>query len=221
MIVNDGRSPFAIDSRPPRGAPRLPLRVVKVGGSLLAGPELPRAIQGWLATQSPALNVLVCGGGPLAEAIRQADRDFALGEEISHWLSIDALAISAKLLAAILPDVPLLTTFVDLETRIATQQPGAVIFDPREFLLSRESQLAGTSLPHSWRATSDSIAARLAEVLCADELVLLKSAAPPAADLAALAALGYVDAHFPWAARNIASIRFVNLRSAVLRKLTN
>jgi len=205
--------PFLLRDRNSSAPPRLLLRVVKVGGSLLAWPELPRAIRDWLATQASALNVLACGGGPLAETIRQADRDFALGEEISHWLSIDTLGITAKLLAAISPEIPLLTTFAELEFRITTRQPGTVIFDSREFLVTREPQLAGTPLPHTWHATSDSIAARLAEVLSADELVLLKSAEPPVADLAALAAAGYVDAHFPRAVRNVASIRFVNLHS--------
>ena len=61
--------------------------------------------------------------------------------------------------------------------------------------------------------TSDSIAARLAEVLGADEVVLLKSQDPPSqASLAELAASGYVDAWFPEAAAGL-SVRLVNLRS--------
>ena len=59
-------------------------RVIKVGGSLLDWPPLPRAIGSWLATQPAALNVLICGGGPLAETIRRADRDFRLGDETAH-----------------------------------------------------------------------------------------------------------------------------------------
>jgi aspartokinase-like uncharacterized kinase len=76
-------------------------------------------------------------------------------------------------------------------------------------------------LPHPWQATSDSIAARLAEVLAAD-LVLLKSANPPvkrpevgdrATWLAELAAREYVDAWFPQAAASIRRVEMVNLRN--------
>src|SRR4030095_14560394 len=88
----------------------------------------------------------------------------------------------------------------------------SVILDPRRFLNEVEPQARGDVLPHTWSVTTDSIAARLAEVLGADELVLLKSAdPPPSATLADLAG-GYVDGHFPTAAANIACVRYVNLR---------
>ena len=79
------------------------IRVVKVGGSLLDWPLLPRALQQWLSQQPPAFNVLVAGGGELTDLIRQADRSFRLGDERSHWLCIDAMSISAQILAAVVP----------------------------------------------------------------------------------------------------------------------
>ena len=170
--------------------------VVKVGGSLLDWPLLKTRLPEWLAQQSPALNVLICGGGKLADAIRQADEHFSLGEESSHWLCIEALSLSARLLAAILSDLPLVTNTVDLLHRRDEQRSGCVVFDPRQFLLEVEPQAAGAHLPHDWTVTSDSIAARVAEVLNADELVLLKSADSPIASLTELAAQGYVDRHF-------------------------
>jgi aspartokinase-like uncharacterized kinase len=188
-------------------------RVVKVGGSLLDWPELPAALEQWLAAQPPALDILLCGGGPLTDAIRTADRRFQLGEAQAHWLCIDALAVSARLLAALLRSAPPCGDFRTLAVRARSGLPGRVIFDVGEFLRRHEPALPGTPIPHSWSATTDSIAARLASVLAADELVLLKSADPPAARAPVdWAAAGYVDAHFPVAAAGVGRVRAVNLR---------
>ena len=78
-------------------------------------------------------------------------------------------------------------------------------------------------LPHSWDVTSDSIAARLAVLAGADELVLLKSGLPAGSlTLAQAAETGYVDRYFPVAAAGVPRVRCVNLRAdgfpeAVLR----
>jgi hypothetical protein len=49
-------------------------------------------------------------------------------------------------------------------------------------------------------------------VLCAKELVLLKSALPPSQSLATAAQEGYVDAFFPTIAVKLWGVRSVNLR---------
>src|SRR5687768_13820425 len=81
----------------------LPMRVVKVGGSLLALTDLPTRLRGWLAAQPPAINVVIAGGGPLAAAVRQWDERFQLGEETSHWLCVDVLDVSTRLISGLLP----------------------------------------------------------------------------------------------------------------------
>jgi len=188
------------------------LRIVKVGGSLLDWPPLPRTLLNWLADQPPDLNVLVCGGGCVADVIRRADRDFSLGDKASHWLCIDALSLTARLLQALLRQPSLLTSFETLMVGISQAVPGTVIFDPAEFLRSHEPRLPGRPLAHSWSVTSDSIAARLAAVTGAQELVLLKSSGPPVASWEALAAMNMVDADFPVAIAELSSVRVVNLR---------
>lgn len=191
----------------------LPLRVVKVGGSLLNWLDLPAALRYWLAAEPPAINVLICGGGPFAEAVREADRAFGLSERAAHWLAIDALHVTARLLAAMLPDVPLRDSYRQLTESLGDRTTVAtIVFDVREFLRNQD-QNARRPLPQDWTVTSDSIAARLATALKADELVLLKSADPPADDLGKLAAVGYVDEHFPHSAAGLLRLRFVNLRS--------
>jgi aspartokinase-like uncharacterized kinase len=187
------------------------IRVVKVGGSLFQFEGLVWTLRKWLAAQPAATNILLAGGGALADAIRDADARFVLTEEASHWLCVEALRVTARLLTALLPEVPLVTTLAELRLQLASRPPPAtVVFCPADFLQRDEQQLLGTPLPHAWSVTSDSIAARLAQAVAAGELVLLKSAAPPP-DLGAAAA-DYVDEWFATAARDVPSVRIVNLR---------
>jgi len=187
------------------------IRVVKVGGSLLDWPLLPRSLERCLAQQPPAVNVFIAGGGALVDVIRRADGNFALGAERSHWLSIEAMSISAQMLTAILTDCRHVVDFAALKRLFATGPGCPIVFDMQS-LLREEPQYPGRPLPHDWSVTSDSIAAQVAQLLSADELLLLKSADPPASSLMELAACGYVDAYFPVAAAGLA-VRYINLRS--------
>ena len=70
------------------------------------------------------------------------------------------------------------------------------------------------SLPRRWRVTSDSIAARMARVFRARELVLLKSVTfPERISMSEAAELGLVDEYFPTAARDVERVVAINLRS--------
>jgi aspartokinase-like uncharacterized kinase len=188
------------------------LRVIKLGGSLLDLADWPRRVADWLGEEPHAANVLVVGGGALADAIRDCDRRFALGEEKSHWLCIRALSMHAEIAATLLGrgmgNVRLVREFEELHR---LESGHLAVFDPEPFLRDHESRLPGTPLPHTWGATSDSIAARLAACLGAQELVLLKSAPPPENPRCAEA--GYVDSHFAVAAQNVRQVWFVDLRS--------
>jgi aspartokinase-like uncharacterized kinase len=185
-------------------------RVVKLGGSLLDLADLADRIQRWLATQPTRSNVFVVGGGALAEAVRAADRVHKLDEVVAHWLCIRAMSITAELAATLL-DWPIV---YDLST-LKHEAPPCCVFDVYPFLKDVEPTLPGKRLPHGWHVTSDSIAARVAEVLSADELVLLKSTLPLGPlDLATAAAQNLVDPWFPQAARSLVRIRVVNLRAA-------
>lgn len=184
-----------------------PVRVVKVGGSLLGRPELPAVLHAWLADQTADHTVLIAGGGELVEVIRAADRTHQLGEKSAHWLAIAAMHVSAKLLAKLVPQA----TYVDSwnELRERTTMPGVTIFDIEQFMRKVEPNLPGRKLPESWDVTSDSIAARVAVALAARELVLLKSAptSHPEATLSELAAEGYVDRFLPQLQDELPAVR--------------
>ena len=199
-----------------------PLRVAKVGGSLLNWRHLPVALRRWLSEQPPACTVLIAGGGGLADVIRQADQVHGLGEEAAHVLCIDALKVTARLLATLLKKLAQWTTWDELRSAASDDRLQAcVVLEVSTFLSAAESTAAGHGLPHTWKVTSDSIVAAVACALTADELVLFKSCQPPegapcasSPSLATLAAAGYVDPYFPIAIAGFAgSVRFVNLRS--------
>jgi hypothetical protein len=91
------------------------------------------------------------------------------------------------------------------------------LFQTEHFLRNEEPRLSSNPLPHNWDVTSDSIAARLAVLACAHELVLLKSSLPrPEATRSEMAQAGYVDRYFPQAAVGVPIIRCVNLRPSEL-----
>ena len=73
--------------------------VVKVGGSLLDYELLSDALCRWLDGDQQKHYILVAGGGPWADAIRQADREAPLGDEAAHWLCVQAMSTTAELLA--------------------------------------------------------------------------------------------------------------------------
>jgi hypothetical protein len=186
------------------------VRVVKLGGSLLDLDQLSDRVGRWMEANPACPNVFLIGGGAWADAVRAAHRLHQIDGLAAHWLCIRAMSVTAELVAAI-THWPL----VDDWRQPAHKPPAVSVFECHRFLRDVEPALPGTPLPHGWHVTSDSIAARLAEVLGAEELVLLKSALPPAPpNLTSAADQNFVDPWFPTAARALRSIRIVNLRSA-------
>lgn len=145
----------------------------------------------------------------MADVVRQAFARHALDEESAHWLCIRVLGVTAELFARLLPEAALVRRFDDLAD---FDGAAPVVFECEEFLRNEDARSLAP-LPHSWDVTSDSIAARLAERLSACELALLKSSLPEkSSTLAQAARTGYVDRHFPTAARRLPRVRCVNLR---------
>ncbi len=186
-------------------------RVIKLGGSLLELDDLAGKFRRWLASEPPMQNVLIVGGGRFADGIRAAFLQHELSEDAAHWLCIRILGITAELVAGLLPESLLVQQFDQL--RASQPADRLLVFEAEPWLRSLPES-PGPSLPHTWDVTSDSIAAALATVLGARELVLLKSWAPtePWTTLRAAADAGYVDRFFPVAAESLPCVRFVDLR---------
>lgn len=190
------------------------IRVVKVGGSLFDLPDLGQRLRQWLAVQQPAHNVLIAGGGPLVEQIRAWHAEEPIEDAAAHWMCVDLLTVTAHMLHAWMPEIPLVEDDCLLCQRVG--EPGATIFGPAPWMRHSEPGLPGTWLPSNWETTSDSIAGRLAAALLADEFVLMKSALPrrkTSRELSALAAVGYIDSVLAQMAPELPRTRLVNLRA--------
>jgi 5-(aminomethyl)-3-furanmethanol phosphate kinase len=182
--------------------------VVKIGGGLLRDEGLDglrRACAEVTAMAASRPVLVVPGGGPFADAVRDVDAKVGLGDEVAHELALRAMDQLGVLLARCLPDVEMIVRLV---------APRAV------GLLAVAPAFAGRpDVPASWAVTSDSLAVLAAGAIGAEEAVLLKPVAgilprwpsddPPiaeltAADLRALQARGgarVVDPYVPEAVR--------------------
>jgi aspartokinase-like uncharacterized kinase len=190
------------------------VEVVKVGGSLLDFPEMPRRLQSLFRQRRNVHRVVITGGGQLVDYVRAWHARRPLDDVAAHWMCVDLMTITARLLWSQLPEF----AFIDDDRRLLQRlgEPGTTVFAPARWLRESEPHLPGEPLNAGWEVTSDAIAGRLALVLRADRLVLLKSAAPPGdvRDLEALAVSGYIDPALAAMGRALPPLDFVNLRAA-------
>ncbi|WP_051340833.1 hypothetical protein [Azospirillum halopraeferens] len=164
--------------------------VIKIGGSLAAGPaNLAR----WLAALEAGRRrvVVVPGGGPFADAVRDAQTALRFDDSTAHRMALLAMEQYGAVLCALGHGFVPAVTFDDIAR---ARRDGLVpVWAPTALAL------AAAEIPHGWAVTSDSLAAWLCDRLDAAALVLVKSAPrPPDGTPARLAAAhGLVDAAFP------------------------
>lgn len=162
------------------------LTVVKLGGSSAASADLPI----WLAAlqkANPPL-VLVPGGGPFADQVRDSQRVLGYSDEAAHAMALLAM----EQFGHVLIDQALrLRPARSIEEMHALLDGGHLpVWFPTTMVL------AAPAIPASWDITSDSLAAWLAGQLDASALLLIKQTDKFSErdDVASLAARGIVDA---------------------------
>jgi 5-(aminomethyl)-3-furanmethanol phosphate kinase len=166
----------------------IPLVVLKVGGSLFDWPDLPERLRALPKIVPETRLVLVPGGGRFADAIRDYDAIHHIGEERCHWLALKTLRLQADVLEWMLPEWQRVEAVRECDSKS--------ILDPHSFALSDEAN--AERLPHLWEVTSDSIALRVAQVLKASRLILLKSTdRPEGIPWRQASERGLVDTYFP------------------------
>lgn len=155
--------------------------VVKLGGGVLAHPACFEALLARLGTDLAGVAALVVpGGGPFADAVRSIDDRLRLDDDEAHWMAVLGMEQYAQLIASRLAGGQVVETLQDIADAISAGR--VPVLAPFRWMKEADP------LPHTWRVTSDSIAAWVAGATGARQLVLIK---PPGAPDG-----GLVDDHF-------------------------
>lgn len=162
------------------------MRVVKLGGSLAAWSELPACLASLVARPC----IIVPGGGPFADQVRDSQRRWRFDDATAHDMAILAMAQFGRMLAGLNRALRIARTMTALQARVADGLATVWVPDPDDADLR--------AVPPSWDITSDSLAAWLSCRVRATELILLKSAPVPSeeGDLERFAKSGIVDPAF-------------------------
>jgi aspartokinase-like uncharacterized kinase len=138
----------------------MPFYVLKLGGSLMpCARELVRALRA-LAEVEDYSFLVVPGGGPMADLVREIFSCGELSQEAAHWMAVLAMEQYAYFLAD--------GTGVRLtsEIRCPLGDPNVEILLPYQALQKEDSGMEH-GLEHNWDYTSDSVAMIVASQLSA------------------------------------------------------
>lgn len=170
-MTSDAESPAVVDI------------VVKIGGGVLAHAQHFDATMAAIGAASRERRLLVVpGGGPFADMVREVDRRIRLSDGAAHWMALLAMDQYAHLVAERLAGSVLVTKRHEIAAALSAPVRRVPVLAPYRWLHEADP------LPHSWDVTSDSIAAWVAGQVGARQLVLVK---PPGATEG-----DRVDAHF-------------------------
>ena len=97
--------------------------VIKLGGGVLAHVEPFEAVLAAIGEAARALRVLVVpGGGPFAEAVRDVHRQHRLSDSAAHWMAVLAMDQYAHLITSRMPAGVLVASAGDIADVLAVRQ---------------------------------------------------------------------------------------------------
>ncbi len=161
--------------------------VVKLGGSLYRADPLRE----WLAVLSRSRSlVVVPGGGPFADTVRQAQQRWGFDDPSAHIMALLAMEQFGRMICGLQPG---LVPAADLD-----QIDQALARGETPVWMPAAMAMADTAIEQSWEVTSDSLAAWLCGEIGAQRLILVKSVDLPGnrRPVESLAGAGIVDAQF-------------------------
>lgn len=166
---------------------RLEPLVIKIGGSLIGEERLASVVATIARARRPI--VVVPGGGVFADGVRATQKAHGTSDRAAHAMALLAMHQMGLLLEDMQPRL------IAVETMAAIRQALAVNRIP-VWLPLRLAE-GDETIPADWSITSDGLAARLAERLRFEAVLLVKSRRVPRGPSAEeLAAEGIVDPAF-------------------------
>ncbi|MCW3128890.1 MAG: hypothetical protein N2V75_02130 [Methanophagales archaeon] len=131
--------------------------IIKLGGSLIEkGRDIVQFLKDYVEEKdkdrdkAPTL-ILIPGGGPFVEVVRNLSADISISEESAHWMAVLAMHQYGLFLANGEIGIPLVESTNEIDEA-----------EPIRILLPYEIIKADDCLPHTWNVTSDTIAAFVA-----------------------------------------------------------
>lgn len=164
--------------------------IIKIGGSLYSSDHLREWCDLIASIQLPI--VIVPGGGPFADQVREADNKWKLSDIIAHNMSVMGMQQFGSLLLNINNNLsPLVSANDAIEAKSYVWMP-------------HNDVSTECNYPHNWQTTSDSLAVWLACKLSASHLCLVKSAQIESCSTEQLLSSELVDGYFSQAVKNYA-----------------
>jgi aspartokinase-like uncharacterized kinase len=178
--------------------------VVKLGGSLAESDALIKCLNSVERNYRHGEVVIVPGGGAFAGQVRLAQQHWQFDEQTAHRMAILAMQQMALLFKGLKGQFAIAGSLAEIHRQLNLQK--IVIWSPVII------ELDNAGIQATWDITSDSLAAWLAEMLSARELILVKSASIDSGlSLQELAKQNIVDNAFcEFAARSSFKISIVN-----------
>ncbi len=143
------------------------IQCIKIGGGLISHPDELINLMKDLDTLSKSYQLVVIpGGGPFADVVREIYSQYNLSETVAHWMAILAMDQYGFFLSNLSENAVTISSIANIKELALSNK--LVMILPFQILYKRDP------LTHSWNVTSDSIAAYIATLINAESLILLK-----------------------------------------------
>lgn len=161
--------------------------IVKMGGSLFHNARLKNCLDKLVQLSQQESIIIVPGGGPFADQVRQAQHQHHFADHHAHYMAILAMAQFGLVLLGLCQEAE---PFYYPAKQSRHNHANLAIWLPDKSLLEQP-------IMQNWNITSDSLALWLAQQLRPSKLTLLKHQPPLEFSIQHLTNQGILDKAFP------------------------